>query len=360
MKFMRRKLCCDNSEGILSGMIPQWKSLSRRELARLLFSAAFGLKFISHAKAEPAILLQVDRLDKENPAGGAANARRQYRADAVILFLGMPIFRRPSVGGGYAVVDESAAQGVKRITLQFAAGSQPERAHGLNRIGFMKEVVVERETAPAEGAYFGFMASSPEESFDQAKRSLGPPEKNTMPYTAIDGANLAGKTRSALSYFHLPANYGWSQLRTLIDTARTSCHVGKPAWRETSWPTTQVGPMPLTFLYALNRAIRRPEATSEATYVYSEKKYTLQIQKVADEKQGQAFLQRGLAKQAAHVIKVKGKITNHANGGQTVFQLWMEETGQLSLPLRLEFQPRSFLRLAFEYDPKMTDGLASA
>jgi hypothetical protein len=77
------------------------------------------------------------------PAGTAVPQRqvRHYRADATILLFGVPIFRRAGVGGGQAWIEESAAGGALRRTYLFAAGSDPKRAHGLNRAGWIREDV---------------------------------------------------------------------------------------------------------------------------------------------------------------------------------------------------------------------------
>src|ERR1035441_8398070 len=52
---------------------------------------------------------------------------RTYRADAVILLLGIPLFRRSAVGGGEASLEETGDGASLRRTLFFAAGSDPKR-----------------------------------------------------------------------------------------------------------------------------------------------------------------------------------------------------------------------------------------
>src|SRR4051794_40858023 len=68
--------------------------------------------------------------------GPARITSRTYRADAAILFLGMVVFRRPGVGGGQASMEETGEGESLKRTLFFAGGSDPKRAHGLNRLGW--------------------------------------------------------------------------------------------------------------------------------------------------------------------------------------------------------------------------------
>ena len=70
---------------------------------------------------------------------------RTYQATATILVLGLPIFKRKDVGSGCASVEFGCAGSQTVTALQFAAGSRPERARGLNRLGLMREAVVEQD-----------------------------------------------------------------------------------------------------------------------------------------------------------------------------------------------------------------------
>ena len=63
--------------------------------------------------------------------------------DAAILLFGAPLFTRQAAGGGYASVEISLDENATAVALQFAAGSTPARAHGLNRFGILREAVVQ-------------------------------------------------------------------------------------------------------------------------------------------------------------------------------------------------------------------------
>ena len=100
---------------------------------------------------------------------------RTYRADAIILVLGITIFRRAGVGGGQASLEETGEGASLRRTLFFAAGSDPKHAHGLNRLGWIREVVLGPASTPSESTYFGVLTSSPEESLEHARKAVDDP-----------------------------------------------------------------------------------------------------------------------------------------------------------------------------------------
>ena len=79
----------------------------------------------------------------------ASTFQRRYRMDATILLLGAPLFTREGAGGWYASVELFHDPNATAMALQFAAGSFPARAHGLNRFGILREGLVDRGEASA-------------------------------------------------------------------------------------------------------------------------------------------------------------------------------------------------------------------
>jgi hypothetical protein len=76
-------------------------------------------------------------------AARAANqtrfSSRRYRIDTTVLFFGAPILTRAGVGGAYLAADHHGDAEGSSLSLEFAAGSWPERAHGIRRMGFFRE-----------------------------------------------------------------------------------------------------------------------------------------------------------------------------------------------------------------------------
>lgn len=264
----------------------------------------------------------------ENPQRAKA---RKYRADAAILLFGMTIYRRAAVGDGEASMDESGEGASLHRTLFFAAGSDPKRARGVSRLGWMRETVVGPEAAPSQIGYSGVLSSSPEESLDHARRSVAAPNSGRNTFGAVMGTNGAGRSRSAIAHFEFDASAVWSD-RALIHQAH-SLFNGNVNWRETSWPDSP-NQAPPTFLLQLVTLLNKRIRTATGRYVYSEQEYLLTLERQ----------QPGRSRE--RLVAVRGKIRNLCTSRETSFRLWLEDSS--IVPVRFEFQPRSFLRLTFE------------
>jgi hypothetical protein len=259
---------------------------------------------------------------------------RTYRADAVILFVGLPIYRRAGVGGGKASLEETGEGAALRRTFFFAAGSDPKRAHGLSRLGWIREVVVGPAITPAEVSYFGIMTSSPEESLDHARKSVdtSPGAKST--FAAVSGRNTAAHSRSALTHFEYSSSALWSDAG-LIGHAQSIFRGESLEWRETAWPNSP-DHAPLTFLAQLANLLKQRTPHAVGRYVYNEQDYLLELntQKPTSDK--------------VPLLPVRGKLRNLRTSKETPFRIWLENGSPSPVPVRIEFQARSFLRLTFE------------
>jgi hypothetical protein len=123
----------------------------------------------------------------------------------------------------------------------------------------------------------------------------------------------------------------WSD-RGLIAKAQSTFE-GKVDWRETSWPNWP-NQAPATFLFQLATLLKQRTRRAEGRYIYSEQEYLLQLE----------VLQPGRDR----LVPVRGMTRNLGTGHETPFRLWLEEANASVVPVRIEFQPRSFLRLTFE------------
>ena len=310
------------------------QNYSRRQVAAS-FLALLGCRFHLNAQSDAGEPAVASTGPADNSAAAPQRAKvRRYRADAAILFLGMTIYRRSAVGDGEASVEESGEGSSLRRSLFFAAGSDPKRAHGLRRLGWMRESVSGPEAAPSQIAYSGVLSSSPEESLEHARRSLtSTPDSSRATFGAVKGRNSAGRSRSATAHFEFDANAVWSD-RALIDQAH-SLFDGSANWRETSWPNLPAQAPP-TFLYQLATLLRKRTRSAAGRYVYSEQEYLLTL----DRRQPGGDRER--------LVAVRGRIRNLRTGRETGFRLWLEDDDSSIVPVRFEFQPRSFLKLTFE------------
>ena len=266
-----------------------------------------------------------------NPAPGAYRVWQQrYRANAVILFCGVQIFSKSGVGGGYAVVEELRTPGNTQVSLQFAAGSWPDRAHGVNRLGFFQENVTEKPNGePVDARYFGFMTSSAEKNFDQAKQSFSEIGSKPVPYTATQGTIRGGQFLSTIYRMSLPNSMTWADCPRLIHDIRGA--VDRTAGT-TQEPVAYRSPN--TFLNAVRQALLNPAEKTEGSLVYNGKLFTLETGKQPD----------------AALMRLSGTLHETVTGQKSTFRLWYEKDSGSYLPVRIEYRAKPFLRLIFEKD----------
>lgn len=316
---------------------PMGHRASRREIIRLLGGclASFGLARL-HASAETGAL-EIDRLwDRSAPE---ETAERSYRVDATILLFSVPVLRRAGVGDARVAHHRlSAANGASRYALEFAAASDPKRAHGLDRLGWIREVVVEADGAVRRAGVLGIMSDSPEETAEEARTALTN-DPNAEKLVAIDSSHSGGRegrTRSRVIRFRAPrgkCNDG----EDLPDLARSSFRSSSVEWEEIDWPQAETAPA--TFLYALKRTLEQGGGAAE--YVWNQNRYAMRIQREPDTSASSEF--------GTSVDRVRGELRNITQNLRPLrFQLWVSHDPVLPMPFRIEFQPRSFLRLTLE------------
>jgi hypothetical protein len=266
----------------------------------------------------------------------------RYRAKATVLMLSMPVFSRDNVGGGYLrVAEREELADARRIELEFAAGSLPERAAGLDRSGAFEETILEVSGQLAQANYFGFMTVSNEKSLEKARAAL---QTKAVGFTAIRGRITEGRVWNRLARLSdLPA-LPWSEHRALAVQVRRKLDDAAVVEHEMAGAG---GERLVTFLYAVRAAMRSAGPASEHRFVHNGEALLLRAQKRADPERGAAFVAKGLA-QSAQVDQLVGQISHPSGRLLSTFQLWFEPGLPGPLPLRFEFRARSFLRLAFE------------
>jgi hypothetical protein len=270
-------------------------------------------------KLAPALLL---------PGRGAfaGHARHcEYRAKASVLVLSIPILHRDNVGAGFLRIEEWEGQGERNLRLEFGAGSLPERAAGLNRMGLFEEAVHERGGTPDRAEYFGFMTSSPEENIEQAKAAL---KSGASGISAVRGRIEGGRIVNRLSRMAGIGQSGWARWREVAAEARDRIGTGQGVDSERS----TAGQTVHTFLHAVNAAMR-DGGSAKRLFVHNGEICRLETETAAEPQDG--------------LRRITGKISKPGSRSATSFRVWFEP-GPSPVPLRFEFRPRSFLRLSFE------------
>jgi len=333
--------------------------IARRQALKSLGAAAasFWASPSHAAKAAPACNLPVECLLEDAEEGPVRTASVRYRVDAAILLWFIPIYTRKGGGGAYGSLEERTADSRRFLSLNFSAGSYPERANGVNRLGYFEEVIELRDREPQQAAYFGFMTRSKEDNVDEAREALGDSEKETALYEAVDGHIAGGWEDSRGLKRSLPARYTWKNIGKLSEFVRGWF---TQADDESAFNDKKAEAKPHLFLHTVMEAAWSREKETVRRYYWRAKRYRLETERKPDQEMGAKLAEKGLTKRPDQIVELKGKIINETLDEDSSFKLWIEDTDGRPLPLRFEYKARSFLRMTFERDPEQKHGVLTS
>lgn len=308
---------------------------TRRDFCRIWASLLCGRRFLSaQGKAPLSWVNQPDARD---------GSERRYRADAQIVLLSIPVLHRKGVGDGASSWRESTADdGATLRLLEFSGRSAPEHAAGLNRFGFIQELsrTVDRTF---ESIYFGVMTASPEETAAEARKALHSNSKEAA-FSVIEGRIVPAEIETVGAHFIAPAKTSPADRAALIADARRAL-AGAPKRRE---EVGTIASMPRPFLHALADLLLNPNS-STAQYAYNGRLYELRVARARDPKATAAYREQRLIPLGATIARISGTLRRQERGDKPIdFRLWIEEGTARPVPLRIEYQPKSYLRLTFE------------
>jgi hypothetical protein len=308
--------------------------MSRRAFAWSLAGAALARTCAAAVPDRPG------RLEWNVETVPKLSLERRYRADAQVLLFGLTLLRRDDVGGGSVLWREYDAGGAARL-LEFSGFSTPARAAGLNRLGFIREMARMAESEGPECSYFGLMTASPEEGAEEARKSLNSSAKEQV-YTAIEGRIGPGETATSIAHFTAPAALSGENRGELVERARRV--LASVAEVRTPSPAREATH---SFLQELARLLTRPDG-EVGRYSYSGRPYWLRLTRSVDAKATAYFRERRLIAGPAAVVRATGRLRREAGGKEIEFRLWIQSGAERPLPLRIEYQAKSYLRLVFE------------
>lgn len=262
----------------------------------------------------------------------AVRFQRRYRMDATILLLGAPLFTRKAAGGAYASVETSGREGATATALQFAAGSDPARAHGLNRFGILQEALVERGNA-TELSFNGLMTRSREESLEQGKKALrasaGHGAEGVVARGRTTGSSVGWTIQTWIDTIDLAPDCNWSNLnQTLSDALRQDPRTP---------PRTSSPGSVTTFLHAMRSAGLCREAVVRRQFMHAGKLYWLETRRRPE-----------------NPLELAGTIHDLGGARCAEFHTAYAAEDESGIPIRFEYRPRSFLRLTFEAELEAT------
>jgi hypothetical protein len=281
------------------------------------------------------------------PGDATAVTYRKYSASAAVTLFSVPIASKNAVGSGYAVVEEALAATGRILSIQFGAGSYPESARGLNRLGFIQEVIAEdRPGHAAECAWLAFMTTSKEKNLDEVRRVAETTDASvTVAYTASQGYGRNGCFASRVDRLEFPRSRTWRDISQLVESARRIIDAGLPTPSNAAGASSDA-----TFLYCVRRAMLDPAPHTTSFLAFNNKRFQLDVHKEPDAQATFWFASRKLVTASSTVLRMNALLTEKHAGEKTPFRIWYEAGAEHPLPLRFEYQARSYLRLTFEAD----------
>ena len=285
----------------------------------------------------------------------------RYRVDATVLFplFSIPLAHREDVGFASAMVRDTNADASSRVrAYELFATSFPERARGLNRMGFIREAVGLGPGGIQWTAHFGALSSSPERSRREVRLDA---DESRQRYTVMDG--FTDGEHSANTEVRLELEGSWSSPEAFYATVI-------PAWRDTepdgrvwSRPQSQVPRMePLGFLGILQRSLQvaaldvsRQRRPVKVRYPFAHKGELMHLALVdhrIDARRARKLVETGVIQVGTELHRLDYRIRDRNHDEVQRFRVWTQLTGEDSLPdppvivpIAFEFKAKSFLRL---------------
>ena len=260
------------------------------------------------------------------------SARREYRADAVVTFLGIPVFARNGVGTGFAEVLEASSGDTRIVSIQFGGRSNPQAAHGLSCLGFIQDAAAENRSEGFEAATFGFLNARGDESYEQARHAVLSRSGNESNYVAVEGRHQSGHARYEKAYLSVPGGES-KQLPDLAECIRSRFPGLERKVDELDLPNGST----TTFLHTIRAGVKSGCNRYQADYIHNAKLFHLELERSADRE--------------VPLVRYTGKVLDRSTHKTSTFRFWMDDASEL--PCRIEYHPRSYLKIQFEYEASL-------
>jgi hypothetical protein len=293
------------------------QKLSRRKLLRIL-PGIWALPWPASVEGHSSPAARTDE------SWGGQSREITYRADALVHLLGVKLFERASVGGGVARLE----RGDGRLRLQFAAGSEPGRAKGFDRIGYVHEETSTGEDGQQRMSVYGFMTETREQTMAEAARALSKPAGHGEAYTVLEAHGQGGRVDARVFRVETDHRPGWPRWQQALAAVASASPSGAARRTRLELPDGRTVP---SFLGAVNGAMRAGSGPGHCVYVYS----------------GQLYELSWRSRIEGPLTRMEANIRNSKTGRRTPFELWFDGSSRDPLPCRFEYQPRGFLKLAF-------------
>jgi hypothetical protein len=185
--------------------------------------------------------------------------------------------------------------------------------------------VAHRQQQVAEHAFAGFLTSSKEESLGEARQALRRVEGG-VPVTVAWGHTRNGRTRAQVAHAEVAASTTWTQCEEILEDLLR----GQAADSGRDQAASHVP----GFLAVMRAAGLSRTPSFESPFLHNAKLYSLHI------------------KWKTAGLEMTGELQNEKHEKTADFRAFYAVGDVSGLPMRFEYNPRSYLKLTFETDPE--------
>jgi len=276
---------------------------------------------------------------------------------------------RDDVGGGYIRIGQAAGDPQTEI-IKLLFGSDPARAHGINRWGAGTEVAkLAANGSVASSAFLGFMKSSQGESVGAMRQELSKEKaQGKHRFEAIISRVDAGHALAVTVPFYSDKDFEFRD----FDPAETVVldHLQQSEDRKTR---TLSGPAMSCdrsggFLSAVRELCNKALAGNAASlcYIYSARLYTVTLEGTRPVPEKSIEYGVGAPKQSIHLTyrnlkEARFQVDNHSTGARTNFSVLLGTDQKLrGAPIQINYQPNWWFQVTLNVKPPTTATKAAA
>ena len=292
-----------------------------------------------------------------------------YRVDATVrlplLIAAIPIVSRESVGvTTFSVRDFTMDGGTGVRAYEFYAASFPERARGLNRLGFLREAVVVARGEIIETAQFGVISSEREDTMAKVDRVIDN-DAELLPYSVIDSLITAAAADSRV--LRLLMSGQWDTAAGLYAEVRPEWEGEDPTYtRHLSNDDRSGYETPLAFFSGLQvslQAVANAVAAGEdprdtqryQSYVHNGRPLRFELRTIArDEKRAAEYARGGWLENPEALRRLEYRLRDARGKEVDRLKLWVE----LRASSPDDPFPPPHIPVAYEYEPGGVSAIA--
>lgn len=291
-----------------------------------------------------------------------------YRVDATVrlplLVAAIPIVSRDRVGvTTFRTRDVTTDRGNGVRAYELFAASFPERARGLNRLGFLREALVVDHAGVIETAQFGVISSEREDSMAKADRVLDN-DAEELPYSVVDSLITADRVDSRV--LQLLMSGQWDSAGGLYNYVRPQWDGQNATYTRNFRNDDRSGyQTPLAFLGGLQASLQAvanavaagedPRRTQQyQPYINNSRLLRFELRRVdRDRKRAAEYARTGWLENPDALRRLEYRLRDARGKEVDRFTLWVELRASRPddpippphLPVAYEYEPGSYLRL---------------